>query len=149
MELVRTAVDGVTELLQKSSSEMAPTESCDLEPVAKGDGCSREKEVRFTDDLRTEDFNYIMNESSKFNFYLQDFSMVPKLWLSYKNTFLILVGVPQVPLPGNIVFHHGNGGFPPTMTWQYGEPRAITKLYVLPVPFTITTEEDAPVDIKV
>ena len=54
-----------------------------------------------------------------------------------------------MPLPGNIVFHHGNGGAPPTMTWQYGEPRAITKLYVLPVPFTITTEEDAPVDIKV
>lgn len=60
-----------------------------------------------------------------------------------------LIGVPQVPLPGNIVFHHGNGGVPPTMTWQYGEPRAITKLYILPVPFTITTEEDAPVDIKV
>ena len=77
MELVRTAVDGVTELLQKSSSEMAPTESCDSEPVAKGDGCSREEkeEVRFTDDLRTEDFNYIMNESSKFNFYLQDLAL--------------------------------------------------------------------------
>ena len=54
-----------------------------------------------------------------------------------------------MPQPGNIVFHLGSGVVPPTMTWQYGEPRAITKLYILPVPFTITTEEDAPVDIKV
>ena len=73
------------------------------------------------------------------------------LCYNYLNITIIinLVGVPQVPLPGNIVFHHGNGGILPTMTWQYGEPRAITKLSVLPVPFTITTEEDAPVDIKV
>ena len=143
MELVKTAVDSITELLQKLSNEMAPTESCDSEHVAGGDGYGVEEkdEVRFTDDLRTEEFNYVMNESSKFNFfYLQDFFII-------LSSFLI--DVPQVPLPGNIVFHHGNGGVPPTMTWQYGEPRAITKLYILPVPFTITTEEDAPVDIKV
>ena len=66
MELMKTAVDDVTELLQKSSNEVAPTESHDSELVARGDGYSAEKEVRFTDDLRTEEFNYIMNESSKF-----------------------------------------------------------------------------------
>ena len=72
MELVKTAVDSITELLQKLSNEMAPTESCDSEHVAGGDGCGvKEKdEVRFTDDLRTEEFNYVMNESSKFNFFL-------------------------------------------------------------------------------
>lgn len=77
MELVKTAVDGVTELLQKSSNQMAPTESCDSEFVARGDGCSGEKEVRFTDDLRTEDFNYIINESSELKFSLF-FSVVLK-----------------------------------------------------------------------
>jgi Fe-S cluster assembly iron-binding protein IscA len=67
MALVKTAADGVTELLQKSSNQNSET-------VARGDGCSGEKEeVRFTDDLRTEDFNYIINESSKFRF----FSVVP------------------------------------------------------------------------
>ena len=60
MELVKRAVDNVTELLQ-SSNEMAETESCDSEPVARDVSCGRE--VRFTDDLRTEEFNYIMNES--------------------------------------------------------------------------------------
>ena len=63
VELVKTAVNGVTELLQKSSNEMAPTESCDSEPTARGDSCR--EEIRFTDDLRTEEFNYIMDGSSK------------------------------------------------------------------------------------
>ena len=67
IELVKTAVDGVTELLQKSSNEMAPTESCDSEPVVRGDSCR--EEIQFTDDLRTEEFNYIVNESSKFSYY--------------------------------------------------------------------------------
>ena len=79
------------------------------------------------------------------NLVSSDFSLFFCGWFQNDN----LIGVAQVPLPGNIVFHHGNGGAPPTMTWQYGEPRAIIKLCVLPVPFTITTEEDAPVDIKV
>ena len=35
------------------------------------------------------------------------------------------------------------------MSWEYREPRAITSLMVLPVPFGVTTQEDAPVDIKV
>ena len=70
MELVKTAVDGVTELLQKSSNQMAPTESYDSELIARGDSGSGEKEIRFTDDLRTEDFNYIISESSKLRFSL-------------------------------------------------------------------------------
>ena len=81
--------------------------------------------------------------------YLYEFQNFSSIMLSQLIASLRAVVAPQVPQPGNIVFHHGNGATPPTMTWQYGEPRAITKLYVLPVPFTITTEEDAPVDIKV
>ena len=35
------------------------------------------------------------------------------------------------------------------MMWHYHEPRAITKLSILPVPFSFTSEVDAPIDIEV
>ena len=35
------------------------------------------------------------------------------------------------------------------MMWHYHEPRAVTKLSILPVPFSFTTEADAPIDIEV
>ena len=64
MELVERVIDGVVDLLQSSSSELEQAESHDSQPVvAKGDGCEGKK-TNFTDDLRTEDFTYILNESS-------------------------------------------------------------------------------------
>ena len=53
------------------------------------------------------------------------------------------------PLPGEIFFSLGLHDDETSMSWHYGEPRAITRLFVLPVPFSLTSEEDAPVDIKV
>ena len=35
------------------------------------------------------------------------------------------------------------------MIWCYKEPRYITKIHVLPVPFEITSEEDCPTDLTV
>ena len=141
MELVRRTIDTVVELLP-TSSQSGQSVSCDSKPVARDDNCKVE-EIRFTDDLRTEDFNYIVNESSNFLPTIINFSLTSSCVCIHS------AAAPQAPQPGNIVFHHGNGAVPPTMTWQYGEPRAITKMYILPVPFTITTEDDAPVDIKV
>lgn len=64
MELVRRAVDDVVELLHNFSSKLEQTESHDSQPVvARGDSCEMKK-VYFTDNLRTEDFTYILSESS-------------------------------------------------------------------------------------
>ena len=69
VELVRRAVDNVVELLHGSSSKLEQTESHDSQPVvARGDSC-KGKKVYFTDDLRTEDFTYIINESSNSYYY--------------------------------------------------------------------------------
>ena len=64
MELLGQAVDRVTELVQRSSNEDGAAESCDSGMVARGNG-DAENTVHFTDDLRTEDFKYIMDESSE------------------------------------------------------------------------------------
>ena len=64
MELVRRTIDTVVELVP-TSSQSGQSVSCDSKPVARDDNCKVE-EIRFTDDLRTEDFNYIVNESSNF-----------------------------------------------------------------------------------
>ena len=66
------------------------------------------------------------------------------VWLSSNQA-----AVPQMPIAGDILFHDGGLETPPTMMWHYGEPRVVAKLHVLPVPFNVTSEEDAPVDIKV
>ena len=64
MELARRAVDNVVELLHSLSSKLEQTESHDSQPVvARRDSC-KVKKVYFTDDLRTEDFTYNLNESS-------------------------------------------------------------------------------------
>ena len=65
MELLGRAVDRVTGLVQRSSNEDGAAESCDSGMVARGDS-NEENMVHFSDDLRTEDFKYIMDESSKF-----------------------------------------------------------------------------------
>ena len=52
---------------------------------------------------------------------------------------------PRLPLAGEILFHSGGSVMVPTMTWQYWEPRAVSKVHLLPIPLTITNEEDAPV----
>lgn len=53
-------------------------------------------------------------------------------------------GSPRLPEVGEILFHNGSSQLVPTMTWQYWEPRTVTKLRVLPVPFNIISEEDTP-----
>ena len=55
----------------------------------------------------------------------------------------------RTPDLGEIVFHLGTQDTVATMAWHYREPRTITNLKILPVPFSITTEDDVPVDIKV
>ena len=55
----------------------------------------------------------------------------------------------RTPDLGEIVFHLGTQDTVATMAWHYHEPRTITNLKILPVPFSITTEDDVPVDIKV
>ena len=63
MELMRTGADSVNILLHKLSNDVTQNESCDSEPaVTKGNSY---REVIFTDDLRTDEFTYVMNESSK------------------------------------------------------------------------------------
>jgi hypothetical protein len=51
-----------------------------------------------------------------------------------------------LPEVGEILFHSGSPHLVPTMTWRYWEPRSVTKLRVLPVPFNVASkeEEDAP-----
>ena len=66
----------------------------------------------------------------------------------HPSLFLFLDG-PRTPDLGEIVFHLGTQDTVATMAWHYHEPRTITNLKILPVPFSITTEDDVPVDIKV
>ena len=54
-----------------------------------------------------------------------------------------------VPSPGEIFFSQGTEDNVTSMSWHYREPRALTKLAFLPVPFSFTSEEDTPIDIKV
>ena len=53
------------------------------------------------------------------------------------------------PQPGEVFFSLGSHDGTASMAWQYREPRAITKLSILPVPFSFTSESDAPIDIEV
>ena len=48
---MKTAVDGVTKLMQKLSNQMAPTESCDLELIARSNSGSGEEEIRFNNNV--------------------------------------------------------------------------------------------------
>ena len=81
---MKRAVDGVVELLYSPSNETGVTESCDSQPIAKGDRC-KVKKVCFTDDLRTEDFTYIVSESSNNHFVVlavKNFSVVASMLYS-------------------------------------------------------------------
>ena len=51
--------------------------------------------------------------------------------------------------PGEVFFSLGCQDSVTSMMWHYREPRALTKLSILPVPFSFTSEADAPVDIQV
>ena len=66
--------------------------------------------------------------------------------------FLSLIELIQ-PSPGEVRFFTGidssDRRHSPSMIWCYKEPRYITKIHVLPVPFEITSEEDCPTDLKV
>lgn len=73
----------------------------------------------------------------------------PSFFASYWYSPLLFSDRPRSPDLGEIVFHLGSQDTVATMAWHYQEPRAITNVKVLPVPFSITTEEDVPVDIKV
>ncbi len=42
-----------------------------------------------------------------------------------------------MPVAGEIVFHLGDSS--PMMTWCYQEPRALTHMTVLPLPFSVTS----------
>ena len=54
------------------------------------------------------------------------------------------------PQPGEVFFSLGGSQDSSTfMMWHYHEPRAITKLSILPVPFSFTSESDAPINIEV
>lgn len=46
------------------------------------------------------------------------------------------------PNPYEIVFSDEGS---PTMTWRYPEPRSLTGVYVIPVPFTTFTSYPSPV----
>ena len=57
---------------------------------------------------------------------------------------------PFSPLPGEVRFSLGDqAGQPGAMVWHYREPRQVRRLRALPVPLSITSHEDPPMDLKV
>jgi len=56
----------------------------------------------------------------------------------------------QEPLPGQIVFNEGKDAvLASSMEWCYHEPRVITSLQVAPVPFNISSNQAAAMEIQV
>ena len=56
----------------------------------------------------------------------------------------------QMPLPGQIVFNEGKDSVSASsMEWCYYEPRAVTSIQVAPVPFNISSNQAATMDIQV
>ena len=126
------------------------------------------KALRFSDDLRTGDFKYITESEGAceqpggrggWGIHVQDLhtdlhsgahdsSLPPFLPPSLPPSPSPPAG-PGIPRPGEILFQMGDRENSPGMAWCYREPRAVTHLLLLPVPFSITTEGDAPTDIKV
>ena len=56
----------------------------------------------------------------------------------------------QILLPlgshaGEIVFHNGSPALVPSMTWQYWEPRAVSRLHMLPIPLPVSHQENSPI----
>lgn len=76
----------------------------------------------FTDDLRCGDLVYVFSEESNY----------------------------QIPLPGQIVFNEGKDSVSASsMEWCYYEPRVVTSIQVAPVPFNISSNQAATMDIQV
>lgn len=76
----------------------------------------------FTDDLRCGDLLYVFSEESSY----------------------------QIPLPGQIVFNEGRDSVSASsMEWCYYEPRVVTSVQVAPVPFNISSNQAATMDIQV
>lgn len=76
----------------------------------------------FTDDLRCGDLVYVFSEENGY----------------------------QVPLPGQIVFNEGKDSVSASsMEWCYCEPRVVTSIQVAPVPFNISSNQAATMDIQV
>ena len=76
----------------------------------------------FTDDLRCRDLVYVFGEEDNY----------------------------QMPLPGQIVFNEGKDSVSASsMEWCYYEPRAVTGIEVAPVPFNISSNQAATMDIQV
>lgn len=78
--------------------------------------------TKFTDDLRCGDLAYVFSEENGY----------------------------QVPLPGQIVFNEGKDSVSASsMEWCYYEPRVVTNIQVAPVPFNISSNQAATMDIQV
>ena len=78
--------------------------------------------TKFTDDLRCGDLVYVFGEESDY----------------------------QVPLPGQIVFNEGKDSVSASsMEWCYYEPRVVTNIQVAPVPFNVSSNQAATMDIQV
>ena len=78
--------------------------------------------LKFTDDLRCGDLVYVFSEENGY----------------------------QVPLPGQIVFNEGKDSVSASsMEWCYYEPRVVTNIQVAPVPFNISSNQAATMDIQV
>ena len=76
----------------------------------------------FTDDLRSGDLVYVFSEENGY----------------------------QMPLPGQIVFNEGKDSVSASsMEWCYYEPRVITNIHVAPVPFNISSNQAATLDLQV
>ena len=76
----------------------------------------------FTDDLRSGDLVYVFSKENGY----------------------------QMPLPGQIVFNEGKDSVSASsMEWCYYEPRVITNIHVAPVPFNISSNQAATMDIQV
>lgn len=73
VEIMRRAVDSLVELLHTSLSESEQTKAGNPEAIRGGD--SFKGKISFTDDLRTEDFKYIVNESSKMSYHRARYSL--------------------------------------------------------------------------
>lgn len=80
------------------------------------------RNTTFTDDLRCGDLVYVFGEEGDY----------------------------RMPLPGQIVFNEGKDSVSASsMEWCYHEPRAITSIEVAPVPFNISSNQAATMDIQV
>lgn len=96
------------------------------------------------------DSNHINKESKSNTVYEDDLRSGDFVYVFSAGEGITREGSYQEALPGQIVFNEGkDASMASSMEWCYREPRVITSLQVAPVPFNISSNQAAAMDIQV